>query len=304
MALFELLTDRKEIRAAQTALEAVLDGGLPLRPGKYTVGYPGGKYETSKLRANSDMWHCRQVVRDVEIPRFWNAFGVTSDLATNRSNHIKVEINSPLVGASGRIGGMFARETGKGYALLHSGKIGGGRLGIGKKEFIASFDEPSVSVFDAARPKVPRLAFIVARLADPSAISAITNFVLAVARFKDQSGLVDAHMLTTKQLKAKALVAPAKPRRALQQVVTFERSAYVALYAKQRANGRCDLCEQRAPFEIKGKPFLECHHIERLADNGDDSVRNTVALCPNCHRRMHLAPTAADHERLRKQAAR
>jgi hypothetical protein len=54
MAVFELLTDRKEIRAAQTMLEAVLDGGLPLRPGTYTVGYPGGRYETSKLRSNNN----------------------------------------------------------------------------------------------------------------------------------------------------------------------------------------------------------------------------------------------------------
>lgn len=304
MARFELLTDRKEIRAAQTALEAVLDSALPLRPGAYTVGYPGGKYETSKLRANAGIWYCRQIVRDVGIPRFWNAFGITSDLATNHSNHIKVEINSPLVGSNGRIGGMFAREAGKGFALLHSGRVGGGRPGIGKSEFIASFNETPVSVFDATRPSVPRPAFLVTRLDDPHAIRAITQFVLAVARFKDQDGQVDTDALTTKQLKAKALAASAKPRRTLQQVVTFERSAYVTAYAKRRANGRCDLCEKRAPFEIKGKPFLECHHIERLADNGDDSVRNTVALCPNCHRRMHLAPTAADVERLRKQAAR
>jgi 5-methylcytosine-specific restriction protein A len=53
---------------------------------------------------------------------------------------------------------------------------------------------------------------------------------------------------------------------------------------------------------VKGEPFLECHHIQRLADNGEDGPTNTVALCPNCHRRMHFAATAADKAALIRRA--
>ena len=35
-------------------------------------------------------------------------------------------------------------------------------------------------------------------------------------------------------------------------------------------------------------PYLEVHHIIRLADDGDDSVENAIALCPNCHREAHF----------------
>lgn len=304
MARFELVSDRKGIRAAQRALKGALNRALPPRPGAYTIGYPGGKIETSKLRANSRIWYWGQIVRNAGAPRFWNAFGMTNELATNRSNHIKVEINSLLVGSSRRFGGMFAREAGRGFALLHSGKVGGGRPGIGKNEFVASFDGKLVSVFDAGRPSSPRSAFLIARLDDPQAVNAIAEFVLAVARFKAQDSLDDSGTMTTKELKAKALAAKSKPRSMLQQVVVYERNPYVSAYAKRRANGHCDLCGNKAPFEIKGNPFLECHHIDRLADNGDDSVHNTVALCPNCHRRMHLAFTTADIDHLRRQASR
>lgn len=59
--------------------------------------------------------------------------------------------------------------------------------------------------------------------------------------------------------------------------------------AKRLANGKCALCKDEAPFSNKiGKPYLEGHHIVRLADGGADTVSNVVALCPNCHRKMHV----------------
>lgn len=57
----------------------------------------------------------------------------------------------------------------------------------------------------------------------------------------------------------------------------------------------CELCEEPAPFQRKdGAAYLEAHHIIWLARGGQDTIENTVALCPNCHRRMHLLNLAAD----------
>lgn len=70
---------------------------------------------------------------------------------------------------------------------------------------------------------------------------------------------------------------------------TYERDDLVAEYAKRRANGVCQLCEQPAPFKNKaGDPYLESHHVIWLSQGGEDSILNTVALCPNCHRKMHV----------------
>lgn len=80
----------------------------------------------------------------------------------------------------------------------------------------------------------------------------------------------------------------AKPLKRMQAVVDFGRDRQVHAYVLQRANEHCELCGTPAPFEdSKGVPFLEVHHVKRLADGGPDVPRNAVALCPNCHREAH-----------------
>lgn len=79
------------------------------------------------------------------------------------------------------------------------------------------------------------------------------------------------------------------------QVKQYERSEWVAESAKRRAKGMCQLCLEVAPFaDAKGRPYLETHHIVWLAKDGPDTVENTVALCPNCHRRMHVLALDSD----------
>lgn len=83
----------------------------------------------------------------------------------------------------------------------------------------------------------------------------------------------------------------------------YVRNAYVTEHAKRRANGFCQLCGQRAPFNDKdGQPYLECHHIQWLSQGGHDSIDNTAALCPNCHKMMHILNRISDQELLAAKA--
>ncbi|WP_158291198.1 HNH endonuclease [Marinicauda pacifica] len=83
------------------------------------------------------------------------------------------------------------------------------------------------------------------------------------------------------------------PIRSTRQAETFVRDARVAAWVLHQANGRCEGCASLAPFtRPNGSPYLEIHHIHRLADDGPDMVDNTVALCPNCHRRAHFGEHA------------
>ena len=83
---------------------------------------------------------------------------------------------------------------------------------------------------------------------------------------------------------------------------TYERNAYVTEYAKRRAKGICQLCNTPAPFKNKlGEPYLETHHIEWLSKGGADIIANTVALCPNCHKKMHIVDSIEDREYLKKR---
>lgn len=89
-----------------------------------------------------------------------------------------------------------------------------------------------------------------------------------------------------------------------QRMVTssrYDRDPYIAVYAKERADGVCQLCRQEAPFKNnRGEPYLETHHIIWLSEGGADSVDNVVALCPNCHRKMHIVNDEADGRYLLK----
>ena len=107
-----------------------------------------------------------------------------------------------------------------------------------------------------------------------------------------------ANSLNETELKARAKEhLSKKPSKRTIYHNAFFRDPFVAKYTKARAKGICQLCKQPAPFmDENGEPYLESHHIVWLSRGGDDSIENTVALCPNCHRKMHILDLAKDRE--------
>src|SRR5262249_21654603 len=74
----------------------------------------------------------------------------------------------------------------------------------------------------------------------------------------------------------------------------YERSAIVRAYVLRRAGGKCESCGGPAPFErLNGEPYLEPHHIRRLADGGPDHPSSVGAVCPACHRGIHHGKNGA-----------
>lgn len=105
---------------------------------------------------------------------------------------------------------------------------------------------------------------------------------------------------TLGELRKMANQAKPKPQRRLVESEQIIRNSAVVDYVKRAANGSCDLCRKPAPFKTKKKePYLECHHVKPLADGGDDTKENAVALCPNCHRKMHALDSKKDVQALR-----
>lgn len=70
----------------------------------------------------------------------------------------------------------------------------------------------------------------------------------------------------------------------------FKRNPDVIAEVLERAKGVCERCGSEAPFFRKtdNSPYLEVHHQLPLAKGGEDTVQNSVALCPNCHREVHF----------------
>ena len=102
-------------------------------------------------------------------------------------------------------------------------------------------------------------------------------------------------LLRAKRLeKPQGIEKPVPVDRATKQ---YARSPEVVAFVRQEANGLCELCAEAAPFTNEdGVPFLEVHHVVPLAEGGPDTVENAVAICPNCHRRLHYSGDRQQHQ--------
>jgi 5-methylcytosine-specific restriction protein A len=102
---------------------------------------------------------------------------------------------------------------------------------------------------------------------------------------------VRASQHSSKAERQKRLQEAAKKPETIQVVTTtFKRNSDVVAEVLERASGYCEACDKEAPFirATDGTPYLEVHHIIPLAENGEDTVENAIALCPNCHREAHF----------------
>lgn len=109
-----------------------------------------------------------------------------------------------------------------------------------------------------------------------------------------------AKKLSDEELAARAKHSRKKPAYRQTTTIGYDRDPYVVEYAKRWAKGICQLCDQPAPFRNKkGEPHLHTHHIQWLSRGGDDSVQNAIALCPNCHDRMHILDSPLDVAKLK-----
>jgi 5-methylcytosine-specific restriction protein A len=92
------------------------------------------------------------------------------------------------------------------------------------------------------------------------------------------------------ELRALALAAAAIPKAHSKEARRnyYARSAKIKIYVLKRAKGLCEACKREAPFLRKnGSPYLEPHHIRRIADGGPDHPKFVAAVCPTCHRLIH-----------------
>jgi 5-methylcytosine-specific restriction endonuclease McrA len=80
------------------------------------------------------------------------------------------------------------------------------------------------------------------------------------------------------------------PKKTEITTTTYFRDPAVRAWVLENAIGKCEACGSDAPFFLPdGYPFLEVHHMIPIAHGGADTIENTIALCPNCHRRAHLS---------------
>ena len=78
------------------------------------------------------------------------------------------------------------------------------------------------------------------------------------------------------------------PDRVTRYSTVYARNPAIRIAVMKRAKGKCEFCGELGFMRVDGTPYLECHHIVALANDGADRMTNVIALCANHHREAHF----------------
>ena len=130
--LYQAITEAEVIEEAFGELKASFSSSARVFA-DCAVGFQGGAHR-SNVFWNSELKFWGLFEKNKVKGRYWICFGRENPAKASNLT-IAVEINPPKSGINRRCAGVFVRDTaGKTY-IAHSGRIGGGRKGIGKKAF-------------------------------------------------------------------------------------------------------------------------------------------------------------------------
>lgn len=141
--MLNAMTQVSEVRkAAMEVRNALTKDAVRLR---CILGYPGW------AGACTTCWSQRHRLWSVLYrgkTRYWYCFGdhlSPSGPAPGERLDIVCEINSPLEGINLRCAGAFRRTKNGAVVFTHSGKVGGGRKGIGKLAFLRAYPDRPIA---------------------------------------------------------------------------------------------------------------------------------------------------------------
>ena len=175
--MIRIVEDEQEIQRLHKRFHKQLGQHLNERI-KCWVGYPGGANEdTVRYSKELNFWLSIQ-----ELPtRFWNGFGI-GEPVEGKNNSLSGEINFPYTGIDRRIAGAFAKEdTGK-VLVLHRGKIGGGKEGVGKNSLIENFRGDFITAIDGDKETE---FCLVGELDSTHLPRQVSNFIHEIRRIKN-----------------------------------------------------------------------------------------------------------------------
>lgn len=177
---FKILEDRNKTRHSQAlfikSFEPFITARIPVR-----VGYSGGNFpDTVSYSSRLNIW----VSTGISMKnRYWNGFGIEKP-QEGAMIPITCEINFPKKGINRTIAGAFAIDDSGETIVLHRGKIGGGRKGIGKNLFENSYRG---NWFDILDGDTENSLALIGSLSSHRLPLYVSNFVHEVARIKSLS---------------------------------------------------------------------------------------------------------------------
>ena len=176
-----LLTARRDSLGAWERFREAFCAGASVVRG-CNVGWQGGDIRTDVYwDERNRIWGVFRSKPPGERARFWNCFGVFEP-RPGAALDITVEVNPPHDGENRRVGGVFLRDEARRFYVGHSGRIGGGRPGIGLKAFRKRNGHLPWQTINTA--KGPRELMVFGPFVKEGFPAMLGSFVWAVDRFK------------------------------------------------------------------------------------------------------------------------
>lgn len=205
------------------------------------------------------------------------AWETKPDLGGSRANEVLDHLRKWQKGEEGLFTG-----------LENPGKLAANLLTI--RNLRASDAQPSTSILVKTRDDLPLGERT--RSGGTSEVYDQGDFIVTRAEYSDT--LTEQIQLATRDSREQRLIrlssAPVYPARIQIVTIGFRRNPDVIVETLTRAQGVCERCKNQAPFTRRrdNGPYLEVHHTIPLSEHGPDTIDNSVALCPNCHREVHF----------------
>jgi hypothetical protein len=180
--MLRVIEAKSQVRKAQREFKRVMKAWAD-KKGPITIGGPGF-HDPRKVSWSERLgiWWTTYLVDN----RFENAFGVQEPKWEMRYGYpITCVIDVPLQGINRRIGGAFATDEDNSVYLMHRGRIGGGRIGIGKTLFVNNYRGIWKAVQDG---EVASRLVLVAKFDSDEFPYQIAHYVHEVQRIKNEVG--------------------------------------------------------------------------------------------------------------------
>ncbi len=146
--MITVITDKGEIKRLLNSFHRQLDQYLTESVRCY-VGYPSGSFE-DVVRYSPELNIWKSHIYFNQVDKFWNGFGIGRPLE-GKNNSLVGEINFPHEGIKRAIAGAFGIDENGKIMVLHRGKIGGGKPGVGKSIFVDNFRGDFIYAIDDDR---------------------------------------------------------------------------------------------------------------------------------------------------------
>ncbi|WAC39350.1 hypothetical protein [Pedobacter sp. SL55] len=176
--MIKVIEDAKQIQKLHNLFHEKLDSYCSDKVDCW-VGFPGGNFEnTVRYSYDLNIW-----VSILQLEnRFWNGFGIGKPVE-GANNSLVGEINFPLEGINRRIAGAFAKDSNGNILVLHRGKIGGGKKGVGKTLFMNEFGGDFIKAIDG---EIETEFCLIGDLNSQFFLNQVSFFIQEVYRIKNQ----------------------------------------------------------------------------------------------------------------------